>query len=702
MARPALFAAPPAGRLAAAFFCGAALWHGVLLVLGFLDLYIYPVAAALAVAAVALAAGTLRSTLAELGGEAAALWRDVRTPLGAGRAVFAAGVAAAALLLFTVKGLYPAGGHDYYNHYHGYYEAVIRTHGLWPNEAWYQFYYSKGMGLFFLATLLTDPLAPSLVTCCFAIAAAVALFLTVERIAIGATLWPWAAVAAFLVLYAYTPGRGVYMGSGGWGDFEKPHEIGAAFVVAVLWLCVALHGARGAERRLWFAVAAGCIFIVAAIELATVLLLGLFALVLTAAALLRRRFGEARAFFGLGIAGGFGLAGVLCLNYLATGLPSDQFALEAWPWANVQKLAGWGALPEAVGLMGGLKSLRAQSLPLLSGAFASFCHEVLRLDLLNPLMINIALFAPLLAAAAVLRRRRPPPQDTAPLWVLGSFFLALAAVAAAAGRAQPISFFRLTSFCLPATIAFAACGWLYIAPALRVARLDGAVRLALPVILLVAVLFAFVSHRAAPVRQVLSNAIVFATGQISIRDAYGRQQGWPGRQPWGGIFPGTLGAWQTAGPGTRIWSMHLGAYCMLPHCRSETFFSFILSPRLLDLLAASAEGECDILHREGLDYFFYTTAMDLNDILPLTQAFAPERIADYVGIKWSDGTSYLLTWLGPGVEPLTAEWVARYKQAVETAPYQPRSFPLALMLNLRQQLQGNPTWGRDLTLPGID
>ncbi|MBV8777117.1 MAG: hypothetical protein JO258_07965, partial [Alphaproteobacteria bacterium] len=71
VARPALFAAPPAGRLAAAFFCGAALWHGALLVLGFLDLYIYPAAAALAVAAVALAAGTLRSTLAELGGEAA-------------------------------------------------------------------------------------------------------------------------------------------------------------------------------------------------------------------------------------------------------------------------------------------------------------------------------------------------------------------------------------------------------------------------------------------------------------------------------------------------------------------------------------------------------------------------------------------------------------------------------------------------------
>ena len=137
--------------------------------------------------------------------------------------------------------------------------------------------------------------------------------------------------------------------------------------------------------------------------------------------------------------------------------------------------------------------------------------------------------------------------------------------------------------------------------------------------------------------------------------------------------------------------MHLGAYCMLPHCRSETLYSFILSPRFLDMLAGSAEETRDILHQEGLDYFFFTTEMDVNDVLPLTKLFAPDHIADYIGIKWTDGSSYLLTWLGQGVAPLTAAWVTRYREAVEHAPYQPKGFPLPLMLALREKMQTNRT-----------
>jgi hypothetical protein len=124
-----------------------------------------------------------------------------------------------------------------------------------------------------------------------------------------------------------------------------------------------------------------------------------------------------------------------------------------------------------------------------------------------------------------------------------------------------------------------------------------------------------------------------------------------------------------------------------------------LSPHILDMLDTSAEQTRNILQREGLNYFFYTTAMDMNDILPLTKVFAPDQIAQYIGIKWTDGTSFLLTWLGPGVIPLTPEWVAQYKKAVESAPYQPAQFPTELMLSVREQLRGNPRWGRDLKLP---
>jgi hypothetical protein len=147
--------------------------------------------------------------------------------------------------------------------------------------------------------------------------------------------------------------------------------------------------------------------------------------------------------------------------------------------------------------------------------------------------------------------------------------------------------------------------------------------------------------------------------------------------------------------------MHPFAYCMLPHCRSETFQSFVLSPHLLDMLVAPAEETRDILQREGLDYFFYTTEMEVCDVLPPTKLFAPAGIANYLGVKWTDGKSYLLTCRGQGVIQLTPEWVAQYKQAVESAPNCLRFFPLALMMSVREQMRGGARWGRDLELPGI-
>ena len=100
----------------------------------------------------------------------------------------------------------------------------------------------------------------------------------------------------------------------------------------------------------------------------------------------------------------------------------------------------------------------------------------------------------------------------------------------------------------------------------------------------------------------------------------------------------------------------------------------------------------------GLNYFFFTTEMDVNDVLPQTKLFAPNQIGEYLGIKWTDGPSYLLTWLGPGVTPLTPEWVAGYQNAVDRAPYEPAGFPLSLMLHLREQLRRAPRWGHDLEI----
>ena len=692
----------PLPRLTVSFFCGAAVWHGVLLILGFLNLYRYPVFVGLSLPAVALAFVYLRESIGETyrcaglalrSGSTAAVWI---TRLLAGLILITA------FLLLVVKGLFPNGGHDYYNHYHSYYEEVIRNHGIQPNNVWYHFYYSKGMGLFFLASVLTDPLAPALVTYCFAVATAMALFLLIDRTMPKATFWPLTAVVAYFAFYIYTPGLNDYRSHGGWGDFEKPHEIGAAFILCVVWLSAGLPGAAGNARRIWLAAGAICIFIVAFIELVSALLLGFTGLVLTVTALLRRRWEDARSYLALCVAGGMGVVSVIAVNFAETGLASDQFIFGLKSWVLVQPLEQWGALPYVLLSIQDRAAMQATEIELLSWKFLEFCRVLFRFDLLKPLIINFPVFFSFLGGAVALRiSRRSDEAVSSTLMVFTAVLVAVIVAAATAGVAQTISFYRYCTFCLPLVIGLICCCWIYISTAVRGKWLNRGLCYVLPLLVLIGALSQFWINQKRFLVQVLPHAFAFASGVTSIRQAYAEEQGWPGRHPWGGIFPGTVGAWQNAGPGTRIWSMHLGAYCMLPHCRAETFISFLLSPHLLDMLAGTPEEIRDVLQKEDLNYFFYTTEMDIFDILPLMRPFAPEEIDKYIGIKWTDGTSFLLTWLGPGVSPLSREWVARYKKAVDAAPAAPAGFPIAMMLSLRDQLKDKRRWLSDLKILGI-
>jgi len=40
--------------------------------------------------------------------------------------------------------------------------------------------------------------------------------------------------------------------------------------------------------------------------------------------------------------------------------------------------------------------------------------------------------------------------------------------------------------------------------------------------------------------------------------------------------------------------------------------------------------------------------------------FAPDTIGRYLGIKWSDGSTYLLTWIGPETRPLDSDFLEAY------------------------------------------
>ncbi|HKF95838.1 MAG TPA: hypothetical protein VKB96_14850, partial [Gammaproteobacteria bacterium] len=362
-----------AESVALGFFVGAAVWTILMLPLGYLGLYTRATALVLTVPIVAASS----AHLLRIGSGTIETWRYghlLRRPV---RLTLMLIAFVAAALLLIVKGLYPAGGHDYFTHYFYYFVTVLKNQHLWPNEVWYHYYYSKGMGLFFLAMLLTDPQAPSLVTFCFACAAVIALFTFVQRFNPG-TVWAWIALILFLGFYIYTPGSGLYANNGGWGDFQKPHEISSAFLFALMWLGGRLAAAAGRERRTWWFAAALCTAALAFVTAFSSVLTGLFFCLMAAGAMIVRHRQNTVAFFGLSCVAGGALVVVLALNYATTGLPLDNLMDLWWPILDLDRLQKWGALPDVILLMSQRSPTGQNGLPIASTEMLDFLRNVFR------------------------------------------------------------------------------------------------------------------------------------------------------------------------------------------------------------------------------------------------------------------------------------------------------------------------------------
>lgn len=106
------------------------------------------------------------------------------------------------------------------------------------------------------------------------------------------------------------------------------------------------------------------------------------------------------------------------------------------------------------------------------------------------------------------------------------------------------------------------------------------------------------------------------------------------------------------------------------------------------------------MHSEGLNYLWFSRELDIRDGVPAFGLFSPNHSGDYLGIKRTDGTTLLLTWLAAGVEPLNLNSFADYRMQV---------FRLGEMGDLRpdeeayrhvyDQLKTDPTWGYQLHPP---
>ena len=402
-------------RFPLCFLIGVAVWSVILYALGLASLYQKPLAVGITVAVMLASIPHLAACIEEANSALARIFRPVlsfiRSKIDGDRVrapiddpisplfrcmrllpktlVLIVMVVAAGMFLL-VKGLYPGGGHDYYNHYFPYYLRVLQTGSILPNDVWYHFYLSKGDGLYFLAMLLSDPLAPQLVAAGFIICAACIVYALLRQIAPIAAL-PWVGVMLYFAFFIYTPGPHEFMVQGGWGDLQKEHELTAVLLFGVIWCVFRLFGTADTNKWPWLLGLHAAIVSTIIVTLQLGFLIGLYLTGYMALFAVKRQWQQAaRAFFGC-VSAAVTILIIFAINYDLTGLVLDQAILFTWPIVNLPKLAHWGALFEAITLDRAMVGLSANAEPWSRTIFWLLpCY--LRLEIWWPLVVTGALF----------------------------------------------------------------------------------------------------------------------------------------------------------------------------------------------------------------------------------------------------------------------------------------------------------------------
>jgi hypothetical protein len=698
----------PAERAVLGFGIGVGIWHVAMLILGILNLYYRSVMVGLCLAVLVASARHFASVAVAGCGVIAVRFGELRRGRASPRTVGVILMAVVAAWLLLRRGLYPGGGGDYYTHYFYYYLEVLKNHGLAPNDVWYQYYYSKGSGLAFLGMLLTDPEAPALTTFPCVVFAAIAMATLATRMTPG-SLWPAAGVLVYFLFYLVSLSAGLAE-----GEFQKDHEETTALVIIFTWaLCMEHFG----PSRLFLILAAASGIAAAILSQPVAILLGLFAGLLFAWSLLRRRWSE---MWGYGVVAAAIAGAVLAMfgwSYLLTGLPHDQGYELTLYFADFARLDHWGVIPAVIAEVWIRDNYQALVMPLDWSVFThmwkfmrlvTLLWQFMRLGELWPFMV-----APVIAVV-VLRvsdkfaggRLTLIPDASAAsfaaatavrLAALLSFF---AVIALAIGRVQSISFLRLSTFFIPLLVLFGtACTALVLNRRAGVRR-DRSVWIALPVVLLFIVVFEWQlsAHWTRRLPAETANALRFLSGQLSLAAAYSHATS---PYAFGGINPGALAAARQVPYGTPIWSTNVDSYCMVPGCLIESVISFKMSGRLDEILGGDPDSAKQRLQEAGLNYFLFMKDYRMIDLLPFSKLFAPETIGRYLGIKWSDDTTFLLTWIGPDTHPIGADFLDAYtRRRAEPDPSRWFRFDelAPLIANITPRMRSATGWGKAVEL----
>jgi hypothetical protein len=646
----------PAERAVLGFGIGVGIWHVAMLILGVLDWYYQAVVVGPCLVILAASARHFGRVavagwcaLAERVGE---LRHRRATPQEVG-AILIAVVAAWVLLR---RGLYPGGSSDYYTHYFYYYLEVLKNHGLAPNDVWYHYYYEKGDGLFFLGMLLTDPEAPALTTFPCVLCAAMAVATLAARMA-PSSFWPAAGALVYLTFYLLTPSIV------GEGELQRNHEEVSALVVLTVW---ALCMEACAPPRPFRVMAAASAIAAAIVTQVIGVLLAVFVGLLCAWSILRRRWSDMWAYGVIAAAVAATVLAVLVLSYVQTGMASDQPLDLMLRFADVGRLDRWGVIPQLIAVAWIRDNYKVLVAPFGWHAFQELA-EFMRLRVMWPFLAGPVIVAAVLRAFPVRAAGKPtPPHDMQAASLAAATIARLAVLigllvvfALTVGRSQYYSFFRLSSFFVPLLALLGIAGGVWLLHRQLGSRRDPWVRTALPAVLVIAVLGAWQGkeHWTRRLPGETANVLRFFSGRFSLADGYAHADS---GYAFGAIDPEALKVARQVPYGTPIWSTNVDSYCMVPGCLMESVISFKMSGRLDEILGTDPDLAKQRLQEAGLNYFLFRKDYRLIDLLPYGRLFAPDTIGRYLGVKWSDGTSFLLTWIGPDTTPIGPDFLDAY------------------------------------------
>ena len=388
---------------------------------------------------------------------------------------------------------------------------------------------------------------------------------------------------------------------------------------------------------------------------------------------------------------------LLALNYYVTGFPSDQGMKYFWKFADFQKVQQWGVLPHFVVIYDLLSSNSGDDLPLFGWKALQFLMSSFRLDLFGAaVLLCVPWYALRMlqghVAACDAERCR------AAFTVLLCFFGVGCLTALLFGRGQAISFYRFSSFLIPITICLTAAMWAYVLPSPSKPN-KGGIAAAMPVamVMICALVAARGIYDFRKATDVVRQAAVFFIGGHSLSSAYSTQASWPGRLPWGGIYPAARAAHGMLPAGERLWSLNIHAYCMAPDCRIESYQSYKLGADWNNTFFGTPEQSRLSLQAGNLNYFLISPDLAIPDPLALSPLLHPDVIAKHFGVVWMDGNTALLTWKTRRTNELPNAWVKKYRERVASSRLH-ESFPYELLKAVLGSLDKSGDYNRMRTL----